>query len=67
MAIVLDNKFELEATVYLKTDKEQMPRLVTGIRLTPTGILYHLSQGPQESYHYECEISIEVDLGIKVE
>lgn len=64
MAMVIDNCFELGEFVYLKTDAEQERRIVTEISVRPTGILYRLTFGTIESYHYDIEISREVDLGI---
>lgn len=59
----IENKFRLEQTAYLKTDKDQLPRLVTGIRLRPGDtILYDLSSGATESVHYEFEVDGEADL-----
>lgn len=49
--------------VFLKTDPEQLERIVTGIMLRPSGaVLYDLSCGMHSSYHYEFEISGDKDL-----
>lgn len=45
--------------VYLKTDPEQNPRIVTGILIRPNVVLYMLALGSNESSHFECEISQE--------
>lgn len=55
--IVIDNKFEIGQTVYLKTDKEQLPRIVTAIYVTSGSTLYYLCQGVNETKHYEIEIN----------
>lgn len=60
--IVIDNKYELGQTVYLKSDKEQHERIVTGIIQRPTGILYMLSCGTYEGNHYDIEISIDKNI-----
>lgn len=57
--MVIDNKFELGETVFLMTDPEQFPRIVTALSVNPNGIIYKLAQGVNESYHYDCEISRE--------
>lgn len=57
--MVIDNEFQLGQTVYLKTDMEQLPRMVTLIQVNPLGHLYYLSCGPISSWHYEIEISAE--------
>jgi hypothetical protein len=52
--------------VYLKTDPEQLPRMVISIRLLVTGNMYELGQGPTSSDHYEIEISQLPDLNLKM-
>jgi hypothetical protein len=49
-------------TVYLKTDKDQCKRMVTGICIRPQGITYALVCGTNESWHYEFEITSDVDV-----
>lgn len=55
--MVIENKFELEQTVYLLTDEDQLARLVTKICIVPGSITYELSQGHLASIHYDFEIS----------
>lgn len=55
-------KYGFGDTVYLKTDPEQFPRMVTGFDVKPNGILYLLSFGSGNSYHYDIEISLEKDV-----
>jgi hypothetical protein len=55
--INIDNKFDFEQIVYLKTDREQLPRMVTKISITKVDIIYELSCGTLVSGHYGCEIS----------
>jgi len=51
-------EYEIEETVYLTTDKEQLPRIVTGFSLRPfNSVSYYLSHGTQETIHYAFEIS----------
>ena len=52
--------------VYLKTDPEQMPRMVVSIWLRPSGNMYELGQGAGSSDHYEIEISQLPDLNLKM-
>lgn len=64
--MVIDNKHEMGETVYLTTDDEQRPRLVTKISLVPGGVIvYQCSCGTQVSEHYELELSSEPDLALK--
>lgn len=56
----MDNvKHWIADIVYLKTDTNQKERMVTGIRIYPTGIIYELTHCDSVSYHYDFEISIE--------
>ena len=61
--IVVNNKFNINQIVYLKTDMEQFHRIVTGITIRPNDTLvYAISCGSEESTHYEFEISEERDV-----
>jgi hypothetical protein len=60
--MVLDNKFEIEQTVYLKTDIEQKERIVTGFYVRNTSITYGLSCGTEETFHYDFEITVNVNI-----
>jgi len=61
--MIIDNKFDLGSLVYLKTDKEQLPRVVIGILINPSRtILYRLAQSTTDNYHFEQEISKEKDV-----
>ena len=55
-------KFKLGEIVYLKTDEEQLKRIVTSIQLSGGSmddkvISYELSQGDTNSEHYDSEIT----------
>jgi len=63
--MVVDNKFDFGQIVYLKTDKEQLPRMVTRFSISQTAILYVLAQGTIETTHYDVEISEEVNVILK--
>ena len=58
MSKILDNKFEIGDTVYLKTDPDQLPRIVFSFEVTANETLYKLACGTGNSVHYEFEISI---------
>lgn len=53
----IDNEFKITETVFLKTDTEQMPHIITGILVRPNMLVYVLSCPSGESFHYEFEIS----------
>lgn len=61
--MVIDNKLELNQIVYLKTDKDQNPRIITQITACANGgIRYCLQCGTQDSHHYESELSDTKDV-----
>lgn len=57
----IDNEFSLSDTVYLKTDPEQNKRIVIGIWIRQDGLQYELAMSEESSYHFDYEISREVD------
>ena len=62
--IMVDNKFDLEEKVILKTDEERLVRLVTSIGIHPEErLLYGLTCAEGYSVHYDFEmehITVEV-------
>lgn len=60
--MIIDNKFEMSSSIYLKTCKEQSERIITGILVNPIGITYRVSFGSTESWHYEIELSSEKNI-----
>lgn len=62
MAMMIDNKFDFGETVYLKTDREQLPRIVFCMKVYKNEIIYELACGASVSAHYEFEISKEVNV-----
>ncbi len=62
MGRVIDNKFDHGDVVYLKTDKDQLPRIVFCLKVFPNEILYELAAGTTCSTHYEFELSKEVNV-----
>ena len=63
--MLVDNKYGFGDIVYLKIDKEQLPRMVTRMSLKPTEIQYCLSQGTIETWHMDFELSKEKDIVLK--
>lgn len=63
--IVIENKHEIGDTVYLKTDKEQLPRIVISFEYYKTGeLLYKLASGITTSYHYDFEMIVDKDVNM---
>ena len=58
--MLIDNEFEIGQTVYLRTDKEQDARIVTGIRVRGgSTLVYDLSCGMVETCHFGMEMAAE--------
>lgn len=61
-------EYTIGDAVYLKTDKDQAKRLVTGICIRNHNyIQYELSQGTASSWHTALEITSDVDIMIKTD
>ena len=58
-----NSQFGLGDIVYLKTDPEQLERMVTEVCFKGSGsVVYNLNVGATESYHYDMELSSKKDL-----
>ncbi|MGL4337815.1 MAG: hypothetical protein ACRCST_13060 [Turicibacter sp.] len=62
MSILIDNEFEIGELIFLKTCKDQVPRIITGILVRKKSHVYYISNGENESAHYDFEISREKDV-----
>ena len=60
--MVIENKYEIGRTVYLITDVDQRPRLVTAIVVNKYDVFYEVTSGTDVSRHYDFEISEEKHL-----
>lgn len=60
--MVVDNNFQFGQVVYLKTDKEQLPRMVVRLSVKPGEVLYCLAAGTVESWHLDFEISEQINV-----
>ena len=58
-------KYNIGQIVFLKTDSEQLCRMVTGIVIRDNYCLYYLTNCTIETAHYEIEISAEINEIIK--
>ena len=64
--IIINNNFDIGEIVYLKTDLEQLPRIIIAIMTcADNGILYKLSQGESVTWQYEIELSREQDVALR--
>ena len=57
--MVIDNKFNIGDKVYLKTDIDQIARIVITLMVTQGGVSYGLNCGVEESWHFDFEITKE--------
>lgn len=60
--MVIESKYEIGDMVYLITDPDGYPRMVTSIIVNKYDILYRLNLGTSSSEHYDYEISTEKTL-----
>jgi hypothetical protein len=64
--MIIDCKYDLGDIVYLKTDVEQLPRMVTEICIQPKNVvIYCLNAGPSVSKHYDFEFTTEKDFALQ--
>lgn len=62
MIITIDIKHRFGDILYLKSDKDQTPRVVTGYKIRPGNIvIYILAFYNQETEHYDFECTTEKD------
>jgi len=67
----MKSKFELGDIVYLKTDQEQLSRVVTCVQfsggsINSSVVSYELSQGSSSSEHYDSEITKQINELVKL-
>ena len=68
MAIMIRCNFDYGQIVYVKTDINQDPRQIIGVQGTADGgLLIKLSTDGDVTWHYECELSEEKDMMLKME
>lgn len=62
----MNTKYNIGDIVFLKTDKEQIPRMITGILIRPYGNIFYLSKGDYETTHYDIEFTSDINELIKL-
>lgn len=61
--MIIENKFSIGETVYLKNDVMQEARIVLVVMVMINNVItYRLGQSSFQSEHYEFEITAEKDL-----
>ena len=53
----IKTKHSIGDFVYLITDEDQKKRIITGIIIRPSGVIYYVSCGEVETTHYDIEIT----------
>ncbi len=65
--MIIKSEFTWGDTVYLKTDPEQLPRIITAITaFSPLAIQYELACGTEITPHWAIEISKDENLNIRL-
>lgn len=59
---IINVKYEIGEVAYLKTDRDQTPRIVYCYKIFNKEIMYELACGIQVSAHYEFEMSKAIDV-----
>jgi len=63
--VKIENRFEIGQIVYLKTDPDQLARIVYGIVIYEKNrLIYRVALAEMTSKHYEFEMSDRPDLGL---
>lgn len=57
----INTEFYFGDIVYLKTDPDQLERIITGIILRPIGCLYYVQHNTSETVHYDMEMTKEIN------
>lgn len=58
----ITTKFDFGDIVYLKTDPDQLERIVTGFSIKLNSICYNLNHATTESWHWDFEITKDRDI-----
>lgn len=60
--MIIDNIFNLSDIVYLKTDSEQHPHIITAIFITINEVKYLVKKGSSDFYCFDFELSLTKDI-----
>lgn len=60
----INTNYDIGQIVFLATDENQKARIITGIIVRPSGIIYYLTCGSEETTHYEIEFELEKNYSI---
>jgi hypothetical protein len=65
--MMISTRYDLWQLVYVAHDPEQVARMVTGIEVAGTGVLYSLSLAGGITRHYEQELCPEPNIVTKTQ
>ena len=57
MILTIETKFKIGDFVYIKTDRDQVKRMVTAIMISSNGLTYQVSEGVDYSYMFAIELT----------
>lgn len=63
-SMVITSEFSIGDTVYLKTDTEQRPYIVTGINIRPGHLTYDVKNNEVVLNPYDFEVSIVKNVSV---
>lgn len=64
--MMIEVKYQFGQVLYLKTDQDQKPRILTGVLQRSGGVQLELACGSGSSWHWLFEISDEKDVLTKM-
>ena len=64
--MLIDNKFDIGAIVYIKVDLDQNPLVLISVRISAgDGLLYLVSGMDEQRWMYDIELSLEPNVILK--
>lgn len=62
MKLSFEVHFKIGQIVFIRTDPDQYPRMITGYKVGPYDILYIVSLVSLETHHFDFELSASKDV-----
>jgi len=62
----VETEYNIEEVVFLKTDKEQLPRIVVGVIIRKGTVLLELVHSVDYTTHYDYEVSKNQNILFKI-
>ena len=63
-SMVITSEFSLGEVVYLKTDTDQRPYIVTGINIRPGHLTYNITNNEVVLHPYDFELSVVKNVNV---